>query len=411
METQPDNLPAEEKETLPAEPEKKAAPKKKSRGSRIAFDISLTCAFVALIVIGVTIAGMMSGSVRQGDLGYICEQCANFRAQCAWILMITVIPPLFSLPWRPLAAVSMIFALINLASVAPVFMSKDKSADKDAMVFSFKVLQIENGDQAFPLDAVISLVSAENPEIFTISGIKSPEMVTFNEQPKLAYYQYRKVEPRADGYGLGIYAKVPVLNAFTRPVGPDKIPVLFSTVKFDFGWVRIVVFRSPEVAGAADMEKRSNFLSALGEEIARLEGPVLVSANLNATPYTGTYESFLKAARLEDTRAGFGMQPNYYFGPGDLYLNRVPFDYALVNNLVGVDSRWIATAYGHQRLPIVGKFYLREHKVEYKDLPVPAAGTVPSKAPAARSNAAEAGKADKKPEGKSGKKRARRKKH
>ncbi|MGD9684322.1 MAG: endonuclease/exonuclease/phosphatase family protein [Candidatus Obscuribacterales bacterium] len=404
METQPDNLPAEKKETLPAEPEKKAAPKKKSRGSRIAFDISLTCAFVALIVIIVTIAGMMSGSMRQGDLGYVCEQCANFRALCAWILMVTVIPPLFSLPWRPLAAVSMIFALINFASVAPLFMSKDKSADKDAMVFSFKLLQIENGNQAFPLEDVISLVSGENPEIFTISGIKSAEMVTFNEQPKLAYYQYRKVDPRADGYGLGIYAKVPVLNSFTRPVGPDKIPVLFSTVKFDFGWVRIVVFRSPEVAAAADMEKRNSFLAALGEEIARLEGPVLVSANLNATPYTGTYESFLKAARLEDTRAGFGMQPNYYLGPGDLYFNRVPFDFTLVNNLVGVDSRWIATGYGHQRLPIVGKYYLREHKVEYKDLPVPAAEPGPSKAPAVES------KADKKPESKPGK-RGRRKKH
>ncbi|MCA9804929.1 MAG: endonuclease/exonuclease/phosphatase family protein [Cyanobacteria bacterium HKST-UBA02] len=411
METQPDNLPAEERETLPAEPEKKAAPKKKSRGSRIAFDISLTCAFVALIVIVITIAGMMSGSMRQGDLGYICEQCANFRALCAWILMVTVIPPLFSLPWRPLAAVSMIFALINFASVAPVFMSKDKSADKDAMVFSFKLLQIENGDQAFPLEDVISLVSGENPEIFTISGIKSAEMVTFNEQPKLAYYQYRKVDPRADGYGLGIYAKVPVLNSFTRPVGPDKIPVLFSTVKFDFGWVRIVVFRSPEVAAAADMDRRNNFLAALGEEIAKLEGPVLVSANLNATPYTGTYEGFLKAARLEDTRAGFGMQPNCYLGPGDLYFNRVPFDYTLVNNLVGVDSRWIATGYGHQRLPIVGKFYLREHKVEYKDLPVPAAESGASKAPASQSKAPAAeSKADKKPESKPGK-RGRRKKH
>ncbi|MBZ0185270.1 MAG: endonuclease/exonuclease/phosphatase family protein [Candidatus Obscuribacterales bacterium] len=373
METQPENIPAENAAgNEPVEGVKPSGKKKaKSKWSRIAFDISLTCAFVAAIVIGITVLGLMSGSVMEGDLGFICQQCANLRAQAAWVLLVTVIPPLFSLPWRPLAAVSMIFALINLALIAPVFQNQEQKGDKDAAIFSFKLLQMESGDRAFPVDDLVDLVASENPDIFTVCGINWDEMTAFNGKPNINSYPIRLLKPRQDGYGLGLYSKFPTTNMFVKEFGPDKIPVMFAAAKFEYGWVRILTFRAPQVSKAEEMKRRNQFLSELPKEMSTLKGPLLVCANLNSSPYTGAYQTFLSTSRLTDTRVGFGMQPNFYIGEADLYFNRVPNDYALANSYVGTASRWIAADFNSQHLPIVGKYFLREHKIEYKDLKVP----------------------------------------
>ena len=159
--------------------------------------------------------------------------------------------------------------------------------------------------------------------------------------------------------GIGIYSRFPV-DRVTRLPGTFW-PAVSTRVTVGRATATLVAGRAVQPS-IADLDVWRGDLAGFGAA-ASVKGPVIVLANLNATPWQAQFRR-ITAGRLHDAGdvVGRGLRPTW----PDWALPVMPIDHALVAGGIGVDSLDTTRISGtdHRALTAV----LR--------LPVPAAGTV-----------------------------------
>jgi len=108
-----------------------------------------------------------------------------------------------------------------------------------------------------------------------------------------------RLQPHGRLGGLAIPSRYSILHHETlKPAGgtePALIAQLSVTGTVD-PWLITVHPWIPLVAGK--LAERDRYLDVIADAITRLEGPVIVAGDFNATPYAPVFRSFLKKARM-----------------------------------------------------------------------------------------------------------------
>jgi endonuclease/exonuclease/phosphatase (EEP) superfamily protein YafD len=390
-------------DTLAATPDgssKKKKAKKKDQGSDAAFFASFPCIVVAAVAIVLTVVGFL-------PMGWFADLCASLRAQLVLVLLICVLPPLFAPQVRlPMLIACGVFMFVNLAFVVPcMFPKPEPTADQKSLaVLSTRILQFSVEDPATPVEPIVEQITALHPDVICVTGIPDPVLLKLNEQMPV-FYMHRKSFPRDDGYALSVYSTSPLKGTTLKKVGPEKLPLVSTTIHFDYGWYRIILMKVPEATDDKSLEKRNEQLKATAQVIKGLSGRKIVVGNFNTSPYAMAFGNFLKDADLKDTR--IGVQPNWNLGPVDLGVTHIPVDHILATSNVAFKTRFVCPPMGLTHRPLMGDFYRADKdNIPYEEEAESIEGDEPAAAP--RAEAAAEKPAAKPAEEKPGKKRRKR---
>lgn len=359
-------------ELEPVSESKKSGSKKKKQeqGSDAAFFVCFPAFVFACVAALASIAGLIP---LGGAIGQIFEVLASLRAQLIIVLLLCMLPAPFSPPWRKkLLAVAGSAFLLNALFVLPVYLPAGTKAEGKNTYLAFKVMQMRLDGKKPDVQKVLDAIAKENPEIVCIENVTSDWMVKFNEQEK--EHVYRALFPREDGYGICIYSRVPLKGSKRKSLGPDKIPIVLTSIHYDYGWFNLVGVRLPDPVDGPGLDKRNAQAEALANVVKGLPGRKIVVGNFNMTPYSMTFGKMKGIAELQDTRQGIGIQPNWHWPSDadlDVYFLRFPVDHILVNSQVGTSTRRVGADFGATHRPIIVELFPADaDKVDYKEPPL-----------------------------------------
>jgi endonuclease/exonuclease/phosphatase (EEP) superfamily protein YafD len=170
---------------------------------------------------------------------------------------------------------------------------------------------------------VFQEINEHTAAIMAAAGNRYPHQVFgwpkyYDERPELRYALN----------GLAILSRYPLgeLSFFFQTKWSS--PVVATDLLLPTGErVRVVVVHTSNPVRRSGLRSRNQLMAALAAELRRVEGPLVVAGDFNATPYTPAFARFLQDARLTTVRAYPGTYPQL---AGDFGL---PIDHVLVRGV------------------------------------------------------------------------------
>lgn len=168
-----------------------------------------------------------------------------------------------------------------------------------------------------------------------------------------ASYPYRVVlDSGGDGIaGVALLSRVPILEHRQFRPADDAWPTILARLAYGngrAGWIIVLHARNPITPFGSAL--RSVLFETLAGPVAGLDGPVVVVGDFNATPYTPSLRTFVRAAGLTSACRFQGTYPARARGLG------LPIDHVLVRNarITGLGTgRWFGSDHRALRAELV----------------------------------------------------------
>ena len=272
------------------------------------------------------------------------EILSHFRVQytLGFLLLALAFAP--GRKWKALAG-ALVLALVNAAPVLFFVWPPAAPAPTGQAVFRAMLMNVNcaRGDPA----AVRAAISNAQPELLVLEEI-SPRWLE-ELAPALEALPYRKMAPRHDNFGIGLFCRHPIVSARIEPFGLLDIPSIFAKVLLA-GQTLQVVATHPLPPGDAQLAaERNRQLTWIARETAALPGPVLLLGDLNTSPWSPVYRRFMQASGLQDSARGRTIQPTW---PSFIPLLWIPLDHVLHSCEITVHSHQVGPHVGSDHLPV-----------------------------------------------------------
>jgi endonuclease/exonuclease/phosphatase (EEP) superfamily protein YafD len=284
--------------------------------------------------------GVMTAFGFVGGLWWVFDLLSHPRLQYAGVAGLIAIG-LAVLGRRGVAVAAVVLALVNAAVVAPFFLFGQEPAGADGSeltVVSFNV-QIRNPDR----EAVVEWVRNLDADVVFLWETSQP----WRDEFISAELPFQMADPLQEGMTIGGLvltreaAGVRLLETGDR----SSIEV---TVPFGDDEVTIIGVHPFPPSSATHTASRDFQLSVVAELAARIDGPLIVTGDLNTTPWSAAFQPL--SNELVNSMNGFGWQPTYPAGAGLLML---PIDHLLHSNDLTTVDRSTGPDLGSDHLPLI----------------------------------------------------------
>ncbi len=238
---------------------------------------------------------------------------------------------------------AMIALLLDAYVIVPDLASARRAVGEGAPV---RVLVVNVHRSSVSYEEVRRLIAREQPDVVGIIEVDPGWLREL--APVLAPYPSRIEVPRADNFGMALYARGPLTGA--TEYLEVRVPAILAEVSAS--GVRLGVALLHPVPPLDD-ELREDQLRHFDAVAARVRGfasPFVVMGDFNATPWSRAFARLRGATGACDTRAGFGAQTSF---PADGWLLRIPIDHVLVACSIGVRDRRVGPDVGSDHLPVI----------------------------------------------------------
>ena len=197
-------------------------------------------------------------------------------------------------------------------------------------------------------DAVLDLIDAEQPDIIFVQEVTNRWAHIMNAVR--AEYPYSQALPRNDNFGIGVYAREPMLGIDTVNSPPYGFPTLVVRQAIGEGSVTIVSTHPIPPVGEIGYDARSEQLASIVDLLGTIGGPKVLIGDLNISMWSHLYKQFEASTGLTNTRKGFGALPTW---PRQLPFGRIPIDHCLVSPHFTVLETRRGPAIGSDHLPLI----------------------------------------------------------
>jgi endonuclease/exonuclease/phosphatase (EEP) superfamily protein YafD len=169
---------------------------------------------------------------------------------------------------------------------------------------------------------------------------------------RLPGYPYRRLLAREDPYGIGVLSRWPLDAVGPMDYAGDGLPSIAGRVALAGRSLRFLGLHThwPITPGLARVRDRS--LDVAARSIVAGTGQAVVLGDLNATPYSPAYSSFLQASGLRDAAQGSRWQPTWMAGFWPLALR---IDHVFVSPGLCVLRAEVGPAIGSDHRPVVAR--------------------------------------------------------
>jgi endonuclease/exonuclease/phosphatase (EEP) superfamily protein YafD len=279
-----------------------------------------------------------------GVFWWVFDLFSHFRVQYALLLAIGLVGAVALRRWVVVLLTVQILILDVMFLVPAWLPVATPAATAPRLKLLLVNVELENRRH----DLVAELIRREDPDVIALVELDDEWARAL--EPALAPYLAREVELRNDRFGIGLYSKRPFDRASIRRYGPLGRPTAVGTLTLDGRELAVVATHPPPPVTGELSAARDRQLAELADAAPTLSDRVLVLGDLNASPWSAAFREFVGAARLYDSRRGFGLQPTW---PSGSVLTGIPIDHVLYSNGLGVVDRRVGPDVGSDHRPVI----------------------------------------------------------
>lgn len=300
-------------------------------------------AFAVAVV--VALVGVLSVLGLLDRVSWVFLLAGVFRLQYVAVLGASAVVAL-ALRRVQLAAVAAALAALNLAAIGVPLTAPATAADGPTSgSLRLLIANVEVGNHR--AGAVERLVRRVQPDVVGIVEL-TPSLASRLER-SLPRYRMRRLVPRDDAYGIGIFSRRPLESAriarFPADGGP---PTVIARVRVAGRPVTVVVTHvHTPFAGSIHVRH----LEALGDARPGLGEHVAICGDFNTVPWSGPFRHLASESGMTDLY-GDGAWSGYSW-PTWTSVLRVPLDNCLVSNGVAVTGHRHGPDIGSDHFPLV----------------------------------------------------------
>ncbi len=255
--------------------------------------------------------GTMLGFVSW--LGWPIELASHFRVLYVAIIG-TFMLALIATRRRRFACVAALFIAINMFEITPLLMAHPAVAS--APTASKLRLMFGNvcGMQTRVMSPFVEAVKEENPDVVCV--VECPPNWVNELNDKLPEYKYRRAIIRNDAYGCAMYSKLPLGEKREFDLGGkrelgESAPALVCDVEANGKKATVVMTHVYTPTSPSGLAARTAQMDSIKTIVQGIDGPVIVTGDLNCTSWSSYFKQFIDATGLRDTRQGYGIQASW----------------------------------------------------------------------------------------------------
>ncbi len=296
--------------------------------------------FLSVLACLLTLAGFW------GQAHWLLDLSSHFRLQ--YLLGLVLCSLLLTLKGRLHLALTLLpFVLINLALVLRCYLGLPELGEPGLPSLRVASLNLWISNQDYP--AVTRFLEAEQPDVLLLMEFTHAWEAEL--ESVLATYPYQLNAARGDYSGMGLYSRVPLLEAEVLPPVAGLTPWLKARLVWEGRPLLLLGSHPPAPRSAESSAQRNVQLAAMASYLVQQAEPVLVLGDLNITDWSPYFQVLLRQAKLRDSRWGRGLQTSWpAFLPAPL---RIAIDHALVSPGVLVRQRRLGPRVGSDHLPVL----------------------------------------------------------
>ncbi len=287
-----------------------------------------------------------------GGLFWVFDLFSHFRVQ----YLLSILPILICLLLLRRFRESILFGLcaaVNLVSILPYYLPVPPAADDNRTVLRVLSLNVNSANQRY--DLVRELIKARDPDIILLTEVNRAWVEELEQLYPL--YPYRKCEPRDDNSGIALYSKLVCDKCEIIYFGETGAPSI--SAEFDVGQQRLAVLGThppPPISGIYS-RFRDDQIEAVAEYLAQIPDQKLLLGDLNTSPWSYSFGKLVKKAALVDSSKGRGICSTW---PTDSILYRIPIDFCLISEGIGIKDRSVGPDVGSDHFPLIVDIVLRK---------------------------------------------------
>lgn len=274
-----------------------------------------------------------------GGLYWLLDLPAAFRPQLVLVLFVLGTVLAFG-RWHRTALVVGLVMLVNLAAVAPSFLPATRAAKRDLRILSFNVLaNNENYSE------IIEYIRESDADVVVLHEASEPWEEAVGEAG-LGYTVWLNRHPDDifSSMVMGPADAVVESHGF-RLRDPRAVSIQLAS------GVSVLAIHplSPQRGSRSDL--RDKQLRWAGQWVLEQVGPVVVTGDFNASPYSYPYRRLLATTDLNDSIRGFGLELSY---PARLpALFQVSIDHLLYSDGIDIVDRKLGPPLGSDHFPLI----------------------------------------------------------
>ena len=273
------------------------------------------------------------------------ELLTFFRVQYGALLLTAVVLALVvRLPRVALAA--LVLAGVNLAVVAPTWVSSRTEAAKRPGSLRLLLINLESGNDQHA--DVARLITETDPD--AVGLVELTPTWAGALAPALSRFPSRRIETQEGAYGIGLYSKSSFREAKVEHFAGDTAPSVVA--RFDVGGRPFtLVLTHVHTPFAGDVHRRQ--LEALADVRKGLGERVAICGDFNTVPWSSSFRHLASAADLTDSHGGHWLEGSW---PSWGTVLRAPLDNCLVSHGVTVLERERGGDVGSDHFPLIIRF-------------------------------------------------------
>lgn len=283
-----------------------------------------------------TLAGFLS------RWGLVFDLAAHFRLQYLLLQLLCLVLCVLQ-KQKKLFYFVIVFFLINLSLIAPFYIPTAKS---DLAIHPIRILFSNVNIYNTNYKSLSHFIMDMSPDLIALEEIN--ERWTNDLSPVLAGYPYYKIVLRDDGFGIGIYSKIPFQNLDIKYFGEVGVPSIAGEFMWENQAVSLLFTHPVPPTGGNHLRWRNEQLANIAA-LSSLNKNIILLGDLNTTSWSGAFQNLIKQLGLKDSRRGFGLQTSW---PSFLPYIGVTIDHCLVSKNIVVVNRTVGPNIGSDHLPV-----------------------------------------------------------
>lgn len=293
-----------------------------------------------------------------GHASWLLDLTSHFRIQYLLIQLVCLGALLAARSWRG-SLLLLPFVAMNLTPILPYYAPFASQPTAETSLGSpIKILNINVNLFNTRYTQTARYIVEKNPDILVIEEFTS----TWNRAlaPTLQAYPYRQIATRDDSFGLGLFSKLPLENPTVLLLGKSGFPSIVSGLTIAGQPTSIVATHPYPPFTDVNFQSRNAQLMAIAHYRPQLRENLILSGDLNTTPWSYPFQPFLQQTGLRDSQVGFGLQPSW---PTFFVLPWIPIDHILVSPQFTVLNREIGPHIGSDHYPVYVEVALHANSV------------------------------------------------
>jgi endonuclease/exonuclease/phosphatase (EEP) superfamily protein YafD len=280
---------------------------------------------------------------------WLMDLAVHFRLQYAALALLGGALLAASGAWRG-ALVAAVVMAVNALIAAPLLLS-DRSGKPAARIGQSPAIRLASINVFYrnrQYQRVIDFITRERPDavvLVEINGVWEAALAGVDKE-----YAYRYTARGKRGKGIMLLARWPLLTAGMLPGYSDVQSALTATLEIHGHRVELLGIHTTWPMGRRRSRLRNGQLKFLGEYARAHSGALVIMGDLNVSPFSAHFHSFLAAGELKSASQGHGWQPTW---PTFLPPAGIQIDHALTNAAVVVTHFRRGAAVGSDHRPII----------------------------------------------------------